>query len=232
METQGHAILVIDDDPDLRALLIDLLHGEEMTVVAVASAEEGLAQLPYLSFDVAFVDHHLPRMDGLTLCGYLRRANPLVEVVLITGEDSPHLRNAAAEEGVRFLEKPLDLDRVLKIIDQHRKDLLAREEIAEDPYWAPRFEPWPEDLPSGTSLPAAPARMHDALLREIKGALSRLRSGTRYTERDRVLALSGLLSARLLGLSLPLLADGRSMTEEYDRIMLRLGKRPEFERQD
>ena len=50
----------------------------------------------------------------------------------------------------------------------------------------------------------------------------------RYTERDRVLALSGLLAARVLGVDLPRLPSGRTPYEEYDEIMRQHGRRTEF----
>jgi hypothetical protein len=51
----------------------------------------------------------------------------------------------------------------------------------------------------------------------------------RYTERDRVLALAGLLSARVLGIDLPKTQSGHSLYQEYDQIMVQQGRRTEFE---
>ena len=57
--------LVIDDDPDMRALMVDTLHPEGVQVIPAESAEAGLEQLPFFRFDAAFIDHMLPGMEGL-----------------------------------------------------------------------------------------------------------------------------------------------------------------------
>ena len=51
---------------------------------------------------------------------------------------------------------------------------------------------------------------------------------SRYTERDRVIALSGLITAKVLGIDLPHASDGLSLYEEYDRLMQEHGRRTEF----
>ena len=58
--------------------------------------------------------------------------------------------------------------------------------------------------------------------------MNNLESASRYTERDRVLALSGLLTARVLGLAVPKTKSGLTLFEEYDRVMLERGRRTEF----
>lgn len=230
MNKDACPVLVIDDDPGIRSFLIDVLHGKEYTVVAVASAEEGLAQLPYLRFGVAFVDHHLPRMDGITLCGYLRRANPLIDVVMITGEENPSLRKAAESEGIHFLQKPLSVDQILQIVEETREALEqhAAATDTKDPFFAPRLGPLLDEAAVQLGLPAVPARLRETLVRGLKSCVSRLRSRSRFSEKERVMLFAGILTARLLGITLPLAADGRSLAEEYDRLMLRMGKRAEF----
>jgi two-component system response regulator (stage 0 sporulation protein F) len=230
-ECEPLSILVIDDDPGIRRLLLETLHQECWLVVAVGSAEEGLAQLPYTNFAVAFVDHVLPGMDGLTLCGYLRRANPLIEVVLMTGEESPRLRHAALEEGVRFLSKPLTLAEILRVVKEQQDALRQRavRSAVEDPDFAPRLHTGLlEEVARELDLPPVPDRLKEALIQRLRDCLVRMRSKSRYLEKDRLALFSGIVAARLLGISLPTVMDGRLLAEEYDRLMLRMGKRPEF----
>ena len=224
-------ILVIDDDAGIRSLLLEALHDEHHLVVAVGSAEEGLAQLPYLEFAMAFVDHYLPQMDGLTLSGYLRRANPLIDVVLMTGEENPKLRQAAQEEGIRFLAKPLSIDRVLQLVEEQRAALRRRAEVLtrEDPHHCPRLDlPLLDEAAAELQLPPVPERLREALVGQLRSSLSHLRSRSRFEEKDRLLLYAGILTARMLRIPLPSVIDGRSFAEEYDRLMLRLGKRSEF----
>lgn len=229
MEQDAVNVLVIDDDPDIRMLLTDALHGEGYTVVAVGTAEEGLSQLPYMDFAVAFVDHNLPAMDGLTLSGYLRRANQRIEVVLITGSEDETLRRAADEEDVRFLSKPLDIDDLLTVVEEQIAQRACREAATQDEDYAPRLGLLATShLGQELQLPPASARLGNVLAKRVKRCLSRLRSPRSYDEQDRVLALAGLITSRVLGVSLPCTSDGRTLFEEYDRLMARMGKRTEF----
>ncbi len=229
MERDAVNVLVIDDEPGIRMLLTDALHGEGYTVVAVGSAEEGLAQLPYMDFLVAFVDHNLPAMDGLTLSGYLRRANQRIEVVLITGSEDECLRRAAEEEDVRFLAKPLSIDRVLSLVEEQVQQRIQLEAAAGDTDHAPRTHLLADgQLVRELRLPAASTRLGNVLVKRIKRCLSRMRSPRSYNEQDRVLALAGLITARVLQVSVPCTSDGRTLHEEYDRLMARMGKRTEF----
>lgn len=224
-------ILVIDDDPGICSMLMEALHCKHHMVVTANSAEEGLAQLPYLNFAVAFVDHYLPRMDGLTLSGYLRRANPLIEVVLMTGEESPRLRHAAQEEGIRFLSKPLSMDAVVRLVEEQHEALNQRaaKMAQSDPWFRPRLDlPLLDEAAAELDLPPTPERLREALVVQLRQALARLRSRNRYSEKDRMLLFAGILAARLLRIPLPTVMDGRTLAEEYDRLMLRLGKRSEF----
>ena len=78
-------ILVIDDDPSMCEILSALFLSEGYLVITADSAEKGLEQLPFYTFDVAFIDQYLPGMEGLVFGEYLGKNNPEMEIVLITG---------------------------------------------------------------------------------------------------------------------------------------------------
>lgn len=71
MEEPGRAdqltVLVIDDEPQVCNLIASAFTRRGDVVVTASSAEEGLEQLPYFTFQVAFVDHHqdLAALSGL-----------------------------------------------------------------------------------------------------------------------------------------------------------------------
>ena len=85
-----------------------------------------------------------------------------------------------------------------------------------------------EEVRDCFGIPGVPNRIESRLADAIKRSLNELRSVSRYTERDRVIALSGLMTAKVLGVSLPRLANGNTPFEEYDQIMANHGRRPEF----
>ena len=70
-------ILVVDDEEDIRSIFTSFLmlnHGHK--VFAFDSAEKALAQLPYQTFHLAYLDQHLDGMEGLILGEYLKKNNP------------------------------------------------------------------------------------------------------------------------------------------------------------
>jgi hypothetical protein len=85
-----------------------------------------------------------------------------------------------------------------------------------------------DDIASRYDMPNVPSRVSDKLLETLKRSLHNLRSVSRYAERERLVALSGLLCAKVLGIDLPRASPERTMYEEYDALMRIHGRRAEF----
>ncbi|MCU0624783.1 MAG: sigma-54 dependent transcriptional regulator [Gemmatimonadaceae bacterium] len=95
-------ILVVDDEPGIRAALGQLLEYEGYDVRAVADAAQGLAAYAERRADLVFLDVKLPGMDGLAALEQLRAKDPTAIVVMISGHlDTDRvlllLRNALAQ---------------------------------------------------------------------------------------------------------------------------------------
>lgn len=225
-------ILVIDDDEHIRRLLTDILTREGHQTVSAASAEEGLELLPYWTFQVAFLDQRLPGMDGLVLGQYLRRNNPDMMIALVSGEDPRSLLKRSRELAITVIEKPFEVPAVLRVLDDYRELAKERKEQRlrhEDADYEPPIARFADDVTLCYGIPKVPARIEARVVETLKRCLNNLRSVSRYSERDRVIALSGLLSARVLGLELPKTGNGKSLFEEYDDLMRMHGRRPEFD---
>ncbi|NIX18602.1 MAG: response regulator, partial [Actinobacteria bacterium] len=65
--------------------------------------EEGLALLPDWTFQLAFLDHNLPGMEGLLLGEYLRDNNPEMTIALVTGSDEPKLERRTRDLKIKFV---------------------------------------------------------------------------------------------------------------------------------
>src|ERR1044071_7463632 len=224
-------ILVIDDEVDLRNLFARLLNGEQHQVVLAGSAEEGLHLLPHWTFHIAFVDQQLPGMDGLVLGEYLRRNNPDMSIVMMTGSGDPRIERRSRDLALKFLPKPFGLQDALAGVDEYLASAREREtrrRHSVDPAFDPPLGAFTEEIAESFSLPKVSDRIEDGLAQTIKRCLNNLTTAARYNERDRVMALSGLLTARVLGVSLPRAQSGITLFEEYDRLMLERGRRPEF----
>ncbi len=225
-------VLVIDDDEAMRQLLAELISRREHQVVSAGSAEEGLELLPLWTFHVAFLDHNLPGMEGLLLGEYLRRSNPDMVIAMVTGASDPRVEKRSKESALRFISKPFEVEAIFQVLDETRaeaEEREARRREGAEPDFAPPFSRYAAELGGMYGIPKVPNRIEDRVVETVKRALSNVRSAARYTERDRVVALSGLLTARVLGLSLPKTPQGRSLHEEYDALMKERGRRSEFE---
>lgn len=224
-------VLVVDDDASMRELLAEIIHRDGHQAVTAESSEKALELLPVWTFQVAFLDHNLPGMEGLLLGEYLRRSNPDMLIALVTGEDDRRLERRTRELSVTFIAKPFDNDAIRRVIDTYLEVARDRAEQRANE-GADDFEPpigrFADELPASFGIPKVPGRIADRLVGTVQRSLNNLRSVSRYNERDRVVALSGLLTARVLGLDLPRASSGQTLFEEYDALMQKHGRRTEF----
>ncbi len=111
-------ILIVDDDPVLRRLLVDTLSAIGYETVAASDGVEALAQLRKYEngIELLVTDVKMPRMDGLTLLRKIRRSHPELPVLFITGVVSEEIMAAAAPDG--FLSKPFRIARLEELIEK------------------------------------------------------------------------------------------------------------------
>lgn len=229
MADDGLYALVVDDDVDMRRLMSSILLEHGHFAVAASSAEEALAALPLYTFHLAYLDHNLPGMEGLVLGEFLRKNNPHMEAALVTASDDPELEQQAVAVELRFIKKPFDVSELLELPARYIERAHQRriEEPATGEFFVPEFCEFADELSAHFDLPSVPDRISRRLCQKIADAMSNLRSRNRYTERDRVAALSGLITARVLGVRLPK-SGGVSLYDEFDDIMESRGRRTEF----
>jgi PAS domain S-box-containing protein len=111
------SILVIDDESFVRETLGDMLTILAHTVVLVESGREALRELELQHFDLVFTDLSMPEMDGWEVAREIRRRQPEVQIVLVTGygkgtEPPPGEKNLI--DGV--IGKPFDFEQVNETI--------------------------------------------------------------------------------------------------------------------
>ena len=113
-------ILVVDDDPNFRDLLVSILDGTGFLIAEARSAKEAMtllsAQIPIL----AIVDFRLPDMDGMSLISRMREAGQSMPIVFISGtwcdaKTFNRLRNILRVSLV--LQKPIQPELFLEQID-------------------------------------------------------------------------------------------------------------------
>jgi CheY-like chemotaxis protein len=112
-------VLVVDDDRDTVESLALLLGLDEHVVHTATSADEALAALDGFTPDVAFIDVHMPHVDGFALAAELRTRPALkhLKLVALTGDVSENDRVAALAAGFdRHMAKPVDMQALTSIL--------------------------------------------------------------------------------------------------------------------
>lgn len=108
-------ILVVEDDPDVAALLAMVLeHGGYTVRLASTLAEAHRALADSSPPALVLLDVVLPDGDGLTLCPAIHRRWPHLPVLVVTARPDPATRAAAAAAGCPdVIPKPFDPDELL-----------------------------------------------------------------------------------------------------------------------
>jgi len=117
--TSRGRILVLDDDPVLKRIFVDLLREEGFAVESAPDGAVALALAECAPFDAIVCDLMMPRMDGMTLLRTLRERGLELPVIFVTG--TPELKTAikAIELGAfRYLLKPVDPDELIASVER------------------------------------------------------------------------------------------------------------------
>ncbi|WP_157751588.1 response regulator [Actinoplanes derwentensis] len=100
-------VLVVDDEPDVRDLIVRWLRRDGHDVLASGSGAGALAAVEQHGMpDVALLDVAMPGMDGITLLTELRRRDPGLAAMFVTALWTPADMNRIRETGADHLAKP------------------------------------------------------------------------------------------------------------------------------
>jgi len=106
-------VLVIDDDDDLRALVVRVVKQAGYAVDSVGDGQAGLDRLAEQTYDVIVSDLHMPGMDGVAFYREVERRNPVAarRVVFMTlHSNSEEYRDFLQRVHAPVLNKPFTLD--------------------------------------------------------------------------------------------------------------------------
>ena len=115
-----HAILVVEDDPDLQWKMARMLTVRGNRVVGTSSGEAALELMSQWRVDLVLVDESLPSMSGHELARIIRERYPMVPVVLLSDGPPKHGPGLAAVTAV--VPKPFRIETVLDVL----RSLLGR----------------------------------------------------------------------------------------------------------
>ena len=107
-------ILVIDDERSIRNSMKDILQYEGYEVVLAENGMEGLVSVKSEKPDVVFCDIKMPKMEGIEVLERIKEFSADTPVIMISGHGTIDTAIEAIRKGAYdFIEKPLDLNRIL-----------------------------------------------------------------------------------------------------------------------
>jgi two-component system nitrogen regulation response regulator NtrX len=107
-------ILVIDDEKAIRNTLKEVLEYEHHQVDLAEDGPSGIELFSANAYDVVLCDIKMPKMDGIEVLHNINEASPDIPVIMISGHGNIDTAVEAIKKGAYdFLEKPLDLNRLL-----------------------------------------------------------------------------------------------------------------------
>ncbi len=125
-------ILVIDDEKSIRNTLKDILEYENHTVELATNGPEGLELFENKPIDVVLCDIKMPEMDGIEVLEKLIEKSSEIPVIMISGHGNIDTAVDAIKKGAYdFIEKPLDLNRLLVTIRNamEKSDLVTETKV-------------------------------------------------------------------------------------------------------
>ncbi|MFY0691422.1 MAG: sigma-54-dependent Fis family transcriptional regulator [Paracoccaceae bacterium] len=124
-------ILIVDDERDIRELISDILKDEGFTTRLAGNSDDCMAEINAEPPALMILDIWLKdsRMDGIDILKAVKRDNPDVPVVIISGHGNIEIAVAAIKQGAYdFIEKPFNIDQLMVVISRAMETSRLRRE--------------------------------------------------------------------------------------------------------
>src|SRR5664280_341773 len=127
-------ILIVDDEADIRDLVAGILDDEGFTTRTARDSDSALAEIANRRPHLVFLDIWLQgsKLDGLQLLEQIKREQPDLPVVMISGHGNIETAVAAIKRGAYdFIEKPFKADRLLLVAERALEASRLKREVNE-----------------------------------------------------------------------------------------------------
>lgn len=122
-------ILVIDDNPDILELIVDILEQNDYEVIAADSGPSGLKELESSDYELVLTDLKMPEVDGMEVLNYLIDKAPHTMCIILTGHGSIKSSVAAIKQGAfDYITKPVSASDLLLVVEKALKFKSLEEE--------------------------------------------------------------------------------------------------------
>jgi len=131
-------ILVVDDEPDIRELIKDILEDEGYQVKLAGNGEEARVALASQNPSLILLDIWMPDIDGISLLKEFKQQDSELTIVMMSGHGTIETAVEATRLGASdFIEKPLSMAKLLRsvelAIEQHAKHLATQSQLTQIP---------------------------------------------------------------------------------------------------
>ena len=112
-------VLAVDDNEDFRVLITDLLQPLGFDVDAIANPVKALEKFTQEkdSFQLVLLDYYMPQLDGAKTFEWLKKLNPNVRVIIVSGAEELRLRQILAQHPIDgYIRKPFRIQEAIRII--------------------------------------------------------------------------------------------------------------------
>ena len=113
-------ILIIDDNPDIRNILKDIIEDSGFKTRIAANYNQALTEIDKKLPDVAIIDVKLDKgdNDGIELLSHIKKINSDIPVIIISGHANIEMAVKSLQSGAfEFIEKPFDKDRLINFVN-------------------------------------------------------------------------------------------------------------------
>ena len=110
-------ILVVDDEPEICDLIVEILSLAGHEAVSETDPNQGLARLEEGGVELVILDVRMPGMDGTELYLRSRRMGLDIPTILISGLGmTPDIQEALSQGALRYIPKPFKVEQLLELI--------------------------------------------------------------------------------------------------------------------
>jgi two-component system nitrogen regulation response regulator NtrX len=107
-------VLIVDDEESIRSVLVRLLTYEKFSTLTATDGKSAIEAVSNELLDIVLLDVKMPGMDGIEVLKRIKRMDPALPVVIVSGHGTIETAVEATKLGAfDFIEKPIDMDRVL-----------------------------------------------------------------------------------------------------------------------
>ncbi len=123
-------ILVVDDEPDMRELLRDVLQERGARVTLAPSGREALKRLGEEEYAVVLTDLRMKEMGGIELLKEVKRSYPETNVIIMTAFGSVETAIEAMKQGAYdYLVKPIKTEELVRVTERALREAALRREV-------------------------------------------------------------------------------------------------------